>query len=352
MKFRRLEAIRGAAATYVALGHTMPHSGPLLSFGQEAVIVFFLLSGFVIEFSSRNTINRGFKFYFKKRFFRIYSILLCLFLVSILLETPAFSTIVFWEQLLGNLLMLQDFDTGKPNVIVPTLFASALWSLHYEWWFYMIYFPIVTKWREEQQTFIVGITGIVAAATYLIYPNVISRLLLYFPIWWMGVIFARIYISKGKILWKDILGPSSSLLMIVLLLSISCVQHVMGGGKFTPGIHPFLELRHLLAALIITFLAVLWQKHRWIAFYHILGWGCWIAPISYALYISHQPLFVHAHYLGGVMNPTAEKSLYLLGLLTFCWVTELWLYPKINRLTSKYSKEKINDSKAAAVVRR
>ena len=331
MKLQRLEAVRGVAAVYVVLEHSIHPTTFFLSFGQEAVIAFFLLSGFVIEYSAAKTLDRGFKYYFKKRFIRIYSILICLFIVATIIEQRSLSSAKYWEQLAGNLLMLQDFRSAKPNVIVPTLFATALWSLHYEWWFYMFYYPVATTWKREKQTIIVGITGIFAAMTYLLYPNVLSRLLLYFPIWWTGVLLARAYVAQKRVNWRNAIAPLGILLLIASILSIACIQQIMSGGKFTPGIHPFLELRHILAALIITSAAIAWQNMRWIGFKQILGWGCWIAPISYALYVSHQPLFANAHYLQGYTNPIAEKLLYLLGLFLFCWMTERWLYPKLSQ---------------------
>lgn len=49
MKLYKLEAVRGAAAFYLVLHHTLPHEiwlwgvnvGNLLRFGQESVITFF-----------------------------------------------------------------------------------------------------------------------------------------------------------------------------------------------------------------------------------------------------------------------------------------------------------------------
>ncbi|AFY59414.1 acyltransferase [Synechococcus sp. PCC 6312] len=331
MKLQRLEAVRGCAAVYVVLGHLFPNNF-ILSFGQEAVIVFFLLAGFVIEYSSRKTLDKGFIYYFNKRFIRIYSILICLFLVVILLQKTQLSSIQFWGQLAGNLLMLQDFGTGKPNVIVPTLFASALWSLHYEWWFYMFYFPAATMLKREKQTLVIGVTGLVSVITYLIYPNFISRLLFYFPVWWTGVVIARIYIENKKIEWRTLKVSCFSMMAVSTILFISCIHYIAyRGGKFTPGIHPFLEFRHITAALVIIAMALGWQKLKWIGFNQILGWGCWIAPVSYALYIAHQPLFVDASYLKDYMNPIVAKIFYFLILILFCLATELWLYPKLRK---------------------
>jgi peptidoglycan/LPS O-acetylase OafA/YrhL len=336
MKLQRLEAVRGAAAIYVVLGHVIWPPAFILSFGQEAVMLFFLLSGFVIEYSSRKTLDRGFGYYFNKRFVRIYSVLICLFIVATIIDQQPITTINWWRKLGGNLLMLQDFGTGKPNIIVPTLFSTALWSLHYEWWFYMFYFPIVTKIKPQKQTLAIGLTGMIAAITYLIYPNVISRLLFYFPIWWTGVVFARAYIDRQKVTWSDAIGPFTFLTGIAFILSIGCIQHLSSGGKFTPGIHPFLEFRHLIATLIIICATFAWQKVRWLGFKQLIGWGRWVAPISYALYIAHQPLLIHANYLEGTLiSPIVAKVLYLCGLIAFCWGTELWLYPKLKQLQLK-----------------
>ena len=109
--------------------------------------------------------------------------------------------------------------------------------------------------------------------------------------------FARSYITKKKVTWRSAALPVVFLLGIALILSIDCIQDVIRGGKFMPGVHPFLETRHVVASLIIIFAALAWQKAQWIGFNRLLGWGCWIAPISYALYIAHQPLFVNAYYL-------------------------------------------------------
>ena len=79
MKLWRLEAIRGFSALYVVIHHTINNLslfginiGLLFRFGQEAVILFFLISGFVIGYSYHSGSDKSFKNYFSKRFFRIY----------------------------------------------------------------------------------------------------------------------------------------------------------------------------------------------------------------------------------------------------------------------------------------
>jgi SAM-dependent methyltransferase len=45
--------------------------------------------------------------------------------------------------------------------------------------------------------------------------------------------------------------------------------------------------------------------------------GIKIAPISYALYISHQPLFSNANYLDERINPIIRKVIYFFLLILF-----------------------------------
>src|SRR5207244_10713835 len=96
-KLYRLEAIRGLAAIYVLFNYVFI-KGPVINgkdysflfhFGQEAVILFFLLSGFVIEYSFQKSTDKSFKLYFLKRFLRIYIPLLLIFVVNFIFVSSA-----------------------------------------------------------------------------------------------------------------------------------------------------------------------------------------------------------------------------------------------------------------------
>jgi len=89
-KILELEALRGLASLYVFFHHTLfsfkivdknSLLGILFSFGQEAVMIFFILSGYVIAFSL-NKNNYTFKEYFKHRFIRIYTIVPFAWIIS------------------------------------------------------------------------------------------------------------------------------------------------------------------------------------------------------------------------------------------------------------------------------
>ena len=133
-KLAKLEAVRGFAVTYVVLHHLFLRKciifgrnySVFFRFGQEAVIIFFLLSGFVIYLAYDRSKDKSFKIFFWKRFLRIYIPFICVLIVSYLLfalSKKEFASIN-WLTLLGNLFMLQDMATVKPNVIVETFFKK------------------------------------------------------------------------------------------------------------------------------------------------------------------------------------------------------------------------------------
>jgi peptidoglycan/LPS O-acetylase OafA/YrhL len=166
-KLNILEAVRGGAALYVFIGHFVLMTfidrtnkvSILFKFGQEAVILFFLMSGFVIQFSYAKK-QIPFSEYFKKRFLRIYPLfLLSIFMVFI--HNIFSGSPLELRTILGNLFMLQDVETIKPGTIVTTYGNSALWSLSYEWWFYMLFIPISNfKNKNLIVIFIVAISSV------------------------------------------------------------------------------------------------------------------------------------------------------------------------------------------------
>src|SRR5947199_2260851 len=130
MKIEKLESIRGFVALYIVLHHIVSFNQLqnksfviklIFMHPQEAVLVFFLLSGFVIYISAVRSQSLTFYGYIKKRFIRIYPIAIAAF---------AISTIVYlingnklghddFKTLIGNIFMLQD-DSAQPGLIVPT----------------------------------------------------------------------------------------------------------------------------------------------------------------------------------------------------------------------------------------
>lgn len=350
MKLYKLESLRGFAALYVVLHHSLPHSipvsdinvGNLFRFGQEAVILFFLLSGFVINYAYQTGGDRTFRTYFFKRFARIYIPLLFIFGLGYAIECSRVGGLADpnLKDLILNILMLQDVGSLKPNTVVdPYMHNSPLWSLSYEWWFYMLFFPIATWIKSRRaQSYLVYLLAIFASLFYLLEPGFVARLFVYFAIWWVGVDLSSQYIASGKAPgFTESAIPIIGLLSVCAILAANVYLFVDSGKTASIGVHPFLELRHAAFALLVLVMALMWSKMRWRGFDVIFKPFLFLAPVSYVMYISHQYLIVDAQYLSFIGNPYFEWAGYFIGLLVFSYVLELWIYPYVRQVLSRRS---------------
>ena len=300
MKLRKLDSIRGAAAVYVMCSHIVLDSHPnqiikfLFSFGQEAVIAFFLLSGFVIFYSYHRK-KVSFLSYLIKRVKRIYIPLVFAYLLSIVVallnqNIERFSLI----ELLGNILMLQDIEAGKPgNWFKPFMGNGPLWSLSYEWYFYML-FPLVVflfKARSFKidRVYIITLFSFIFWMLYLFLPNHISLVLSYFAIWWIGAELAFMFIHKIEYTFQNIKNLNYSLLFIMFSFALPFFM-VDNINWHRLGHFPIINLRHILAAIVFLNIGVLWSKLDFKWFKVLIGPFSIVAPISYALYIVHRPI--------------------------------------------------------------
>jgi len=344
-RLEKLEALRGFAALYVVFFHTLPQKiylwginvGTFFRFGPEAVIVFFVLSGFVIKYTYERSADKSFRFYFVRRFIRLYIPLFFIFLLGYLLKCYGEASLANpeWKILFGNILMLQDVISQKPNVLSPTYMGNGvLWSLSYEWWFYMLFFALITNIKREKLNKWVNILVIVAAASYVIYPFIVNRLAMYFAIWWMGVRFADTYIKRERYSIKSIMPYAWVLFTITAILAFNLYIHFSYTKIYSYPLvaYPFIELRHFVFAIIVMFGAVIWQNFQWRGFNQIFGIFKHVAPCSYVIYISHHYLVVEATYLGFVHNKVVEYGLYIVLMIVFSYLLEVVVYNRIRKL--------------------
>ena len=345
----RLEALRGLAAIYVVLSHTLPHkmmffgfnAGYLVRFGQEAVILFFLLSGFVINYSYCNASTRAdFRTYFARRFARIYIPLLLVYVVS-------YFTVVYNEggfflpdlkSFLGNLFMLQDWGNVKPNVIVePFLGNDPLWSLSYEWWFYMAYFPLIRYiGTDSARNNLVFLISGLATVLYFFFPEFLPRIAMYFGIWWVGVFLSQLYMNQKKPSIEHLYRPLFFLTFALVVLAVKILYVRMQGGGLLFGMHPVLEFRHFLFAFVAVIAAVVWSARNWMYFDVLVKPFSIFAPASYVIYICHFHLFREATYLDFIEFSPLRWVGYFAVVLLFSYAVEVKLYPRLRRPLMKF----------------
>jgi len=188
-----LDLVRIAAALAVVVAHfgyfrifDARQVAQLPDFGREAVIAFFVLSGFVIAYSA-DTKNPTLASYAAARCARLYSVVLPVLLLAFLVaplavgitHTPldeAYQFHKLWAYLPFHLLFLGDAwgFTERPPWLLP------YWSLDYEAWYYVL-FGAACYLRGRRRTLAL------AAVLALVGP----RLWLLLPIWLSGVLLYR-----------------------------------------------------------------------------------------------------------------------------------------------------------------
>lgn len=155
-----LEALRGVAALFVLFAHalvTSPTADPAYRLSgiwqyttpsHLSVIIFFLLSGYVIGLSNPLPIktNAERKLYLKKRFVRLYPIYLIAIGLTVVVATlyQNVLSLGFIKNIAGCLVFLQGLVVDVPK------FNQPIWSLSYEIIYYLFFlFVSARQWKAE-----------------------------------------------------------------------------------------------------------------------------------------------------------------------------------------------------------
>ena len=138
-----LELIRGLASLDVFLWHVLndnigfvhiPGLYRAVAWARESVIVFFVLSGYVIALSQQRK-HRDAPRFFKARVKRILPIYLVALAVALLVTAALHASCTPW-QVVGHLLFLQSYEG---HLVPPLQINGTLWSLGTEFEFYILF---------------------------------------------------------------------------------------------------------------------------------------------------------------------------------------------------------------------
>jgi len=324
-----LNGIRGLAALYVLIGHARwllwegyregyllhPQSYnqaskilvSLLAFfgkGHVAVILFFVLSGFVIHYSiiKREKNKLDILDYFKRRLLRIYPPLLFCMLLTLVLDltgkyiygysiyfqstpVPLINENIIsnlnWITAIGNLLMVQGIYTHVWGTNGP------LWSLMYEWWFYMLYPCIFYLYKKNRYlSYAVVWLLFIIASNGLFDNKLASAVFNYLLCWSLGALLADVLLERISLHWF--------IVPLVICLIELCIKgdspviiDTLTGFVFTALLFALLKFK------------ALFSLHRVFDWFNLLG------DYSYTLYVIHLPILVMIN--GIVLNLTGNK---------------------------------------------
>jgi peptidoglycan/LPS O-acetylase OafA/YrhL len=244
-----LDGLRGLAALYVAIGHArwllwegyaegykqhperysalgkaLVYGLATFRWGHEAVIFFFVLSGFVIHLRYATKIAGGssepFDFwpYLGRRARRLYPPLLAALLLTFALDAagarlhlPTASATTPYPLLNANLGNDHSIPTALRNLvfIMDPVFGTdgPLWSLNYEWYFYLLYPAVVPIARRSSIAATLALVGLSILGAAPIWPSSMRWLYQVFQmmiVWWFGALLADRFAGRLRVGYRQL----------------------------------------------------------------------------------------------------------------------------------------------------
>jgi len=304
------EGFQKHSGSYSALAKMQMYCFSLFRYGHEAVLFFFVLSGFVIHLRyARRMAEQGMAAKFDwaafvwRRARRLYPPLLAAMGLALILDNigKANGYAIYSQStpyhlinanvasqldgvtLLGNLAFVM-------NTYVPVFGCNGpLWSLKFEWWFYMIY-PLFCLLSRRSIALATALMAGLFAASYFpsgwplrLLHDVFTAMLA----WWLGALLADIF--AGRLQWRWPWVAVGAGITGVLVLHFTGPLHDLGVGLIFS------------AVLAGGFTLKEWKiRLLWLEKLKPLG------DMSYTLYVTHFPILVLA---GGWLMSRSPKGL-------------------------------------------
>lgn len=322
-----ISALRSIAALQVVAAHLRGELFPSLKtvadpslwyqalafftgFSHIAVVIFFLLSGWLVGGSLLNKLGEPhcMMSYAIDRLTRMWIVLVPAFVLTLAIGTITqavdpgrisyapdneYSWTTFW----GNLFGLQ-------GMAVPRFGGNfSLWSLSNEMWYYAL-FPLLLLPVIGQR----GITKVAGlAACIVIGYQLLFDLMLYFLIWLLGVLFSRIRIEATR---------TARLVLVIVIVALA-VHFRMSGSIGTLVADTFAE-DLLFSVLFLCLLSSLqFPANPARIGNRLANFAGLLAPFSFTLYVIHYPLIHLAKFLHAPIGATSLSTSDPASLLVF-----------------------------------
>jgi peptidoglycan/LPS O-acetylase OafA/YrhL len=335
----QFDSLRGLSAVAVVLGHinqaligpTYDKASPYLGLlAQSAVMVFFVLSGFLIEKSiSRNVDKHRGRFalaqYLGDRVIRIWpplllsvTLMVCLSIIGPyvfpsgsreFLPGPSLMRQAFTYdplQVIGAALTLNGFFTDTPDANGP------LWSLSIEVWYYLLA-AIIAVPRGWWKLLSIPM----AVALFAIGWNN-DQFFYYLPVWWIGYLLALLHdrasIPPARYMW----GALVLCMLAAIAFGARSVMLGMSAGSERESWHFLIFFNVATGFACCSLLALLLRGSLAVSTIFKP-----VASYSYTLYIIHVPVLL---FVFGIFQPWMQGSLsasLLVAMLAFLGVVEL-----------------------------
>jgi peptidoglycan/LPS O-acetylase OafA/YrhL len=310
--------------------------------GHQAVIIFFVLSGFLISGSVSRSVAAGrwqWRDYLSRRLARLWTVLLpCLALTAavdlaaIHLTASRFydGDLTFYSSGPGPSGAVHDPATFVANVLflqglVSPVFGSngPLWSLANEFWYYLLFAALFrvapARWRT-----VVLLTS--ALAAYSIGFLLDERLLYLWPAWLVGYGVLRLLPTVTR--WRAAAPRLTTFGGLTIAAGLAVPAALLAGNP------PLADLTLALAvAFVVLLLATIRSAPSPL---RLLADG--LARISYSLYLSHFPVLamLSAVVLGNQRLPFGWQGVATFGLFVAVGLSvAVFLYWAFERHTAR-----------------
>lgn len=315
-----LDLVRLIAACLVVIYHAsspflVDRQLPLSGYGHTAVILFFVLSGYVIAYAT-DTREQSARDYALSRLSRIWSLAVPAILLTILFDLAgeALAPSVYVGHTTHDHALLRIassflFLNEVWSVSIMTFSNTAYWSLNYEAWFYVL-FAIFMFGARRQRWWWIGLIAL------LLGPKII----LLAPVWLLGVLLYRWQRPQQIPEWLGWALLAASVGCFVALEQAQVSDRLASVLQAHIGAHWWRELNfsrwflgdYLLGLVVfVNFTAMRRVAFRFAPLLHAIERPVRIgAAYTFSIYILHQPLLYFFSALIGL--PQA-------GLLKF-WV--------------------------------
>jgi peptidoglycan/LPS O-acetylase OafA/YrhL len=327
-----LDMIRFLAAFMVLLYH----AGVFFIPGYQAVMVFFVLSGYFISSSVLKLIRENkwsWSFYLINRITRLWIVLLPALLMTLFWAGMNFKFYgvtgiaddLNWKVFIGNCVFLQDISFPVYGSNGP------LWSLTYEFWYYILFPCIALIFYSSSFIKRILYLLIVICLSIFLGPKIMG----YFLIWLMGtfVLLLKPIIIRSSVIRKLIVCCS----LVIAVLSTSLLYkllHINHPTWTTNQFFPDLLVGIAFCFLFYLFLSFYNDSHSSSENKKLFKTAKLLAGFSYTLYLTHYPLvqFLQTWYSNNIWVHSLNSLLKIIIklLLLGIFFIYAWL---ISRLT-------------------
>jgi peptidoglycan/LPS O-acetylase OafA/YrhL len=309
------DLVRFVAALTVMFSHYSPAAfgAPTSLFpGHDAVVVFFVLSGYVIAFAADGR-DSTWPVYAVNRFSRLWSVsipALCFgFLVACWLAPGGYASAVL--STLANAAFLGEWWIGVSYAPVNV----PMWSLNYEAWYYLIF----AVWLFVGSRFRYVFVGIACVAAG---PKIMALA----PIWVAGVLLYRLRPTVSRpvaiaLLAFSVLGYAAAYHVHLSVVLQVWLKTVTAGQAYRLGPSTAVLSDYLVTLLTVAnFLAVDNLTRSMAVAPRVRSGIAWCASFTLTIYLFHMPLLALLHDIlqieGAVLLAVVFPLLWGIGLLT------------------------------------